>query len=182
MTREKGGTRSVIDFMLVNEAMYRYFVKMMIDENKERLGVSDHVLLEAKFSVRGEYEEERVEEVKQREHYKVNDEDKLKVFAERVETKVREWQGEMKVENLDEIMRSSADEILKRVYKGKKIKGKEILQPKWMTREIRTEIKLRREYNRKKRRGDEETKRRYLDLYIKQKSKVKEMVYRKRSS
>ena len=68
---------------------------------------------------------------------------------------VEGWRSKDTV-NMDEIckdMKKMADKVLKKKYKrcvGEK-DGEEIVEEEWMTDEIRTNIKKRRELNRKKR-------------------------------
>ena len=48
--------KSSIDFIVCNQEMYKYFIKMEIVESKEIFDLSDHHLLEALFNIRHEKE------------------------------------------------------------------------------------------------------------------------------
>ena len=52
-TWKRGKQRSAIDFMLVNRKMYEMFEKMTIDENREKVDLSDHSLMSAEFDMMG---------------------------------------------------------------------------------------------------------------------------------
>lgn len=44
-------SKSAIDFLLINQSMYDRFKHMKIDENKEKLDLSDHNMISATFSI-----------------------------------------------------------------------------------------------------------------------------------
>ena len=50
-TREQGGHRSAIDFMLVNQSFYHLFENMYIDEEREQFDLSDNFLVRATLAV-----------------------------------------------------------------------------------------------------------------------------------
>ena len=51
---KKGGKKSAIDHILVNDKLSEKFKGMQIDENKEQLNISDHNLVRAWFNIGGE--------------------------------------------------------------------------------------------------------------------------------
>ena len=52
-TRSRGGSKSAIDMVLMNEDMYNWCEKMEIDEKKEVINISDHCLINVKCNIRG---------------------------------------------------------------------------------------------------------------------------------
>ncbi|XP_068203194.1 uncharacterized protein PF3D7_1120000-like [Palaemon carinicauda] len=55
-TWERGDQRSAIDLVLVNKEMYEYFNEMNIDEEKVKVDISDHNLIEVEVSVKAKIE------------------------------------------------------------------------------------------------------------------------------
>ena len=48
--------KSVINYMLVNKEMYKYYESMHIDENQEIIDLSDHNLITVNLNIGGESE------------------------------------------------------------------------------------------------------------------------------
>ena len=97
--------RSVIDYIMVNECMYRYFRLMEIDEDKVLYDLSDHVYVFMKLIVREDrprYRGARLEEVK---YFKVKDEQLMKEYIGVLERRVRvERGGSVSVEAYDDMI------------------------------------------------------------------------------
>ena len=49
---ERREQKSAIDLVMVNERMYGRFIKMMIDEKRESIEISDHCLLSVKLDLK----------------------------------------------------------------------------------------------------------------------------------
>ena len=49
ITRERGGATSAIDFVLMNQTMYRLFENMYIDDGRRDFELSDHFLIRTTF-------------------------------------------------------------------------------------------------------------------------------------
>ena len=110
------------------------------------------------------------------EYYKVNDEEMINVFVNGVESAVRMGVNGS-IDELERIVRSGADEHLKRIHRRKiERKTREVVEPVWMNETIRGEIRYRRYLNRKKRRLTGNEQEQYWELYRVQKEKVKELV------
>ena len=173
ITRVQGQVRSVIDFLLVDERMYERFECMKIDEDKEVFDLSDHCYMLAGF--RG-YKEGRglVEVGQEREFYKVDCVEMMGEFVKGMEERFRN-EEEMKVWNMEGAIKEVADVCLKRSFKVREKRHKQMDQP-WMTNEIKREIGIRRELNRRKRGLQGEEYRRVWGYYKVQKERVRVMV------
>ncbi|KAK7082000.1 hypothetical protein SK128_005527, partial [Halocaridina rubra] len=51
ITRRQGNAESTINFILVNQILYNSFEHMPIEENKEKIYLSDHCMLEVTFKI-----------------------------------------------------------------------------------------------------------------------------------
>jgi len=175
-TRVHRNERTVIDYYLVNEQMYERFEQMEIDEKKEKYDMSDHCYMSACFRMKRSKECEEEAEVSIREYYRVKDQRSMERFVSRMEEELG-MREEMNVLEMEELMGEVADECLKGKLKLKvsKSDGRVLEQP-WMTEEIRNGIKHRRRLNRRKRRLMGEEYERGMEVYLRQKKLVGEMV------
>ena len=175
-TRVQGEERSVIDYYLVNEKMYDKFESMKIDDNKIEYDLSDHCYISVKFVVKKEERDKRDEITERREYYRVKDPECMRKFVERLEAKF-ETSEDMNVNGMENIIKETADECLKKPLKIKKSrKDGKILEQKWINEEIRREIKKRKRLNREKRGMVGEEYKRTFETYRRQKEKVKQLV------
>lgn len=150
-TRVQGEERSVIDYYLVNEKMYDKFRRMKIDEDKDDYDMSDHCYLSAVFQINKEERNRREEITERREYYRVKDKECMKNYVERLEAKFVTEEN-MDVNRMECLIKETADECLKKPVRIKKSRNDgRILEQKWMTAEIRREIKKRKRLNREKR-------------------------------
>ena len=99
-----------------------------------------------------------------------------------VERGLERFEGDMKVEKIDSIIKETADLTLLQTFKKREIKKKGITEPKWMNWDIKAGIKKRKEYNRKKRRGNNENREIFERLYWEQKREVKELIYQSKKT
>ena len=175
-TRVQGNERSVIDYYLVNELMYRRFEGLVIDDEKEMFDLSDHCYMAGAFRVKEERLKRKECEWEEKSYYKVDDERMMSEFVSRMEEEIDEA-GNMDVDDWERIVREKAEECLKVTVRRKigKISKKVVDQP-WMNDRIRREIKYRKFLNRRKRRLEGEERERVWSLYREQKEKVKRLV------
>lgn len=83
----------------------------------------------------------------------------------------------IEMEEKEKVMISAADKVLLTKKKHKNVNKQAMIEPVWMTREIREEIK-RKEYNRRKRTGGAGE---FWKLYREQKRRVRDLVYQEKS-
>ena len=172
ITREENGRRSAIDFILINDRMYTKFIKMSIDEDKNIYSLSDHCLIELNI------------EIKVKVSNKIIDKEVVKYYDTRLERKDEFLNdflnsvngGSMEQESFDNMLKASADSVLKKMY-TKKLKEDRKIEPIWFTKEIKDNIKLRQSYNRLNRNASNEDERIvYKALYSEQKIKTSKLV------
>ena len=175
----RGTQQSVIDYVLANECMYNKLQDMRIDEERQKFDLSDHNLIEVKFEV-GPARAESFNNARWREDTFFScEEDKLERFIEEMEMALSQQTVET-VNDFNGLMLRIRDNTLKKVYR-RKIKPKEgghdVIEPPWMTNELRREIKHRKALNQQKRRYKSEEERKYSELkYVQQKRKVQQMI------
>ena len=177
LTWQRKEQASVIDFVMVNDRGYRWFEEMVIDQEREKFDLSDHNMITVHLKVpmakapnfnRGK--EEVVE------YYRI-EEEALQEFAEEVCKRFKE-QETTTLKKFNTIMQDVADEKLKARYVRRAIglKG-QMKEPPWVTKEIKKEIKKRKEINRKKRKAKTPEEASSLEvLYQQQKRKVQSLV------
>ena len=157
ITRIQGDQRSAIDFKIVNQALYKFFQSMSIDENKEKFDLSDHCLMESTFEIEGEYNHNgqrgrRIEN----EYYKTNSAELKGKFLRELENDKLHMseRNSINVADFEELLRKNADNVLKCKTTKKVLyedKQQQKIEPIWMNANIKNEIKLRKKYNREKR-------------------------------
>ena len=122
ITRSQRDEESVIDFILCNQKMVRNFKEMNIDEKKEIFDLSDHCLLNAKFSyvhgkVTGVGKTRKAEEII---YYKTNDEDLKIQYIQNIEDHLKtEDKATPKMDRLETLMQASAEMHLKKIIRNK---------------------------------------------------------------
>ena len=167
----RGNQKSAIDLMIVNNIMYNYFEKMEVDEEKEKIDISDHNLIQMKIKVDRETKSFKGGVWEEYEYFKT-DEKKLKEYREEVKSMLRR-EDINRMENFDRIVEVAAKEKLKTKCRRKKIDSENYkIEPKWINESIREEIKKRKELNRQKRNLVGEEKERVNQMYLKQKEKA----------
>lgn len=173
-TREEGGIKSAIDFVLVNSIMYQNFINMKIDEEKNIYDLSDHCVLQTNFLLR----DTRKLRCKEREivnYFSVKDDMKDK-FINNSEQKIHREAGSIDMEKLEFIIHETAQNTLRKKY----IKKTDIINkpdPIWFNKEMKEGIKLRQYYNRARRNSRMASDiEKYTKMYREQKIKVHEMI------
>ena len=173
-TWQRGTSRSVIDLVLVNEKVLGRMIGMEIDEERERIDISDHALIEIKIKG-GRVEKENRKKWEKVEYCSVDKKD-LEIYSREVEQRVRD-KGIDSIRELNKVIGEVADEKLKKTYSRKLGQQKDSKDPPWVTEEVRSEIKERKRINRLQRNEtNEQLKEQYGKQYEMQKEKVKSIV------
>ena len=174
-TWSRGGNRSTLDYVLVNEKILGNFKNMEIDEEKISFDESDHCLVSAKFLFKGaENFYFNKNSWKYDEYYK-KDEATLERFVQEIEN---EWTaGNIVNKEMEEqSIIKKADEVLKKKIR-RKVGSEKKIESVWMTDEIRDGLKRRREINRKKRfTTDGVARERLWRIYLRQKMLVQRLI------
>ena len=174
-TWSQRGSKTTIDYILVNEKALESFQDMEIDEDKIMFSDSDHCILSAKFYFKGaEKQSFKKEEWKYFEYYR-RDEEALSRYRGEVE---KEWiEGYIENKQMEEqSLMMKAEEVLKKKTR-KRVGAQEYVENVWMTDQIRKEIKVRRIINRRRRNAvGEEEKERLWKSYLRQKWKVQKLI------
>lgn len=176
-TWTRDNQKSVIDFVLANNKCYEYFQSLYVDEERELLDISDHNLLTVTLKIQTGSVNFRKGKVTRKPYLKT-DEDSLEKFSVELEKRLvmREVEN---MEDLNGLMKEVAEKTLKGVYQRRVNEKYSIKEPPWITKEIREEIKKRKDINRKKRNARNQTateKDMLCQEYKHQKRKVQMMV------
>ena len=174
-TWERGNQKSAIDLMIVNNEMYEYFERMEIDEEKNKIDMSDHNLIEAQMKIDTEKKSYEKGVWEERKYYKT-DEKSLNEYREEIKSMINDREVR-NMEEFDEIVEEAAKKILQTKYRRKKVGKKQIrIEPEWINENIRNEIRKRKKLNRQKRNLVGEEKERVKLLYLQQKEKAQEVI------
>ena len=87
-TRVERGNRSVIDYVMVSEEMYKYYKSMEIDEERVRYDLSDHVYIFIDLIInekKPKYGGVKLEEV---DYWKVRDDELMGDYTAELERRV----------------------------------------------------------------------------------------------
>ena len=173
-TWERGEQRSAIDFVMANEVMYRRFLGMKIDENREVTEVSDHCVVDTHLRIEMKGRQLEGKEWHEAEYFKFTEE-----RGERFRTGVEEELavvGDGSIETLNNIVKNVAERTLKAKYRRKIESNGKIEQP-WMTHRVREEIKKRRKLNKEHRNwGRVEGREEAWSRYVTQKNKAAQLI------
>ena len=171
-TWESGNKKSVIDYLLSNEKMYRLVEKVIVDEDKEFFDLSDHNMIKMEINIRHTGMNKGNQIVK--EYLSTRTED-LDRFREDFSNKIREGT----VNNIMEfntLTENTAKETLEKKYVRREVNGKS-MEPPWINNEIKKAIDKRKYINRNRRNTRNIDIRKQLDIeFHKQKEKVQQMV------
>ncbi|XP_068250210.1 probable inactive protein kinase DDB_G0270444 [Palaemon carinicauda] len=141
-TWERGDQRSATDLVLVNKEMYEYFDEMNIDEEKDKVDISDHNLIEVEVSVKAKIENYKKGFWKESMYYKT-DEESLREYREELKNNL-ESREITRMDEFDEVVEEAAKRKLQAKYRRRTTgEEKAKIEPEWMTNEIREEIKKR---------------------------------------
>ena len=158
---------------MANEKLYQIFSEMNIDEDREILDISDHMMLNVTIKIKDNKKEVTPME---NDYYMSLNERKMEAFIRDFETELQNT-TDITLEKYDELIIKISDKILKtKVIKSRKgEKGK--VEPIWMNKEIKNEIKERKKYNKLKRYclNNQESDH-YEKKYIEHKTKVQSLI------
>ena len=174
-TWEARNSKSVIDYSIVNEKLYHHFKQMDIDESKEIIDLSDHMMLQVTLKTIDE-RQHYITNLNERDYYISLNQEKLKLFNEKFEEKLKESET-ITLERFDEIIEEVSEKVLKtKIIKSRnREKGK--IEPIWMNKEIKQEIKNRKKYNKLKRYCIDKTEKDYFESkYTEHKNKAKKLI------
>lgn len=177
-TWSRGNQKSAIDFILVNEEMYKSYIEMKIDESKQVFDLSDHHLVSALFKIERKTINYNAE-VKEIVYYKINEETS-RSLVDVMERKIADAEDTTleTLEGFEDILRGSVEETMRRTLSRRvQDRNKENIEPIWFNKAIKKEISLRRNYNKKVRAASSDReKSKWWQQYITQKFKVQGMV------
>ena len=139
--------RSVIDYGLVNHNMYQYFDNMIIDEKKLMFDLSDHNMLKIQFNL--ESIPAKRECFKEYRYYSLDD-NSITEFIRYLENKIEQDNRVWNIQTLENYIKEAADIKLLKICKRKSQENEVNPEPKWLTFEIKENIKLREIYNAQK--------------------------------
>ena len=143
-TWSRGELKSSIDFIMCNQEMYKKFLGMYIDEEKEVFDLSDHHLLEVFFEVN---QEQRKKEGKKKITYMKINEETIQSYVENLERSLTN-KGVIRLKELEGEMETISKNIMEKTF-WKNLTQENELEPMWFTKEIKKEIGVRRQYNKK---------------------------------
>ena len=167
--------KSVIDFVMANKKCYEYFERLLIDEDREILDISDHNVLTLELKIKTENTNFRKREVVRVKYIKT-DQESLEKFAVEMQRRLQTKDAET-FEELNKKIEEVSESTLKAVYQRRVNQKHSVTEQPWITVQIREEIKKRKELNRKKRNEENQREKSLIDnAYRDQKRKVKILV------
>ncbi|XP_064102661.1 chromosome partition protein Smc-like [Macrobrachium nipponense] len=175
-TWERMQMKSVIDFALVNEKLYKNFEEMVIDEDKNEFDISDHNLITINSTFKGQNKnlnKGKWEEVK----YFKTDEDNLNDFIKKLEEILIDKDTD-RITEMDSSIKEVAEDKLVRTYRRKMLVEEKVEEQPWFSEEIRKGIKERKELNRKKRNERDNVVKESLEKKYMQKKKEVQLLIR----
>ncbi|CAL4124685.1 unnamed protein product, partial [Meganyctiphanes norvegica] len=170
-------SKSAIDFVIMNEKLYKEFIDMNIDEKQEIIDLSDHNLISINIR-KGLINKTKYNksDKKIRIEYYSKNKDEVKIYKNELNKRWNECEPNT-TEEMAYSMSKVMDDKLKKSFKisANRLANKE--DKKWFNDEIRKEIGKRRTLNKKARNTESEREKNIFKLeYRKQKLKVKAMV------
>ena len=171
-TWSRGDQKSSIDFVIVNKKLYRNFTLMHIDEDKSNFDLSDHHMITAHFSIpHGKIETPDTDNIS---YLKITDRTK-EVFKQKLEEYL-ERRPNNRIEDINIQMKHISDISMKSTFKKKVDNSGKLVDPPWLTTNIKQEISKRREINKKARKASPGNTETLATMYKKQKVKVQMLV------
>ena len=167
--------KSTIDYVLANRFCYQWVECMKIDEEKELFDLSDHHMIMLNMILPARNVNFNKGTSTAREYWKVDD-DSLCLFGEEMHKRLQDC-AITNIQMLNDLMAEVANDKLKATYRRKNVGEQQVKEKPWITDEIRTAIKKRKEINRERRKETDKKKEQVLiDCYQAQKKKVQELV------
>ena len=176
-TRIRNDQKTTVDYILVNKKIFDMVEEIEIDEDRQIMDGSDHVVMHTKINMGYGRKKWNKPEWKIKEYISDNQED-INNLADYIEGK---WTIESpnNPENmLVEIAKHVEEKLSRKTKRRIGIEnGIKVAENIWMTNEIRQGIKLRKEYNRRKRNATSGKNKEDLEkLYKNQKYKVQRLI------
>ena len=174
-TWSKRDMTSTIDYVLVNNKMRAAYSDMRIDEKQEVCDLSDHNLIQVTFKWESKinWNKETTQKIN---WYWRTDPASLGRYTQKLETRLKE----IEIDNIIDLnmeIRHAADQELKKKYTRKKKHQEDKIEPPWMNRNIRKEIKERKRINRTRRNTENKEEREELwNKYLEKKKEVQLLI------
>ena len=175
ITWQQGEKESVIDFCLMNEKMYKRYIRMNIDDQREIINTSDHNLMTITIRITRKSNTGRIKE-EQKEVMRMSESNKIK-FTHKVKQQINQSNEVTEINTLNNIIKEVADNTLMVTINRKITDEDKKLEPIWISKDIKKQISKRREINKRRRRetNQEECNRLWVE-YEKQKAFVNKLV------
>ena len=168
-TWQRGEQKSAIDLIMVNQCGYEKFEEMEVDEKREIYDLSDHCMVRLRLKIKKNKQKKEKEETIEK--YRLS-QGRMNNYKKEVKDRLTEKE-DIDIMTINKIMKESAEKHLKVKIKITKEKAEE-KDKKWMTEQIRKEIKKRREINRQQRNENREREKHLIwERYKEQKIKVR---------
>ena len=172
ITRYQHPFRSTIDFALCNNNMYKFFSHMIIDEEQEEIGISDHNLITTAF----EYKTSK-KPLNATKSISINsrDEDDIGNYCLEVESMIEELESPPDMRSFNQIIIRAQDKHLKRTITINPERNP--TNPPWVTKEVKEAIsKLRSTRKKLRKRMNPEEHKHYKTISINQKHMVNKLL------
>ena len=154
---ENNEQKSAIDMVLVNKKLFGLVGEMIIDEKQEVINFSDHNLITIKLNLKMSKANSFKGNKWERITYYKKDEKSIEELCEEIKQR---WSKGVSLERLWETLQSAQDKILKKTARfrvGEKM-GERVIEPEWITQEIRVGIAERKRLKRLERNSTGEQK------------------------
>lgn len=173
-TWSRNEQKSVIDYALCNKKFFDIYTSMKIDQEQEKVDISDHNLIEINFKVvkerNNKFRKTKWEKI---EYYSTKAEC-LEKYAQEMEN-IAQSRSVNNISELNNAIVKCADNILKRTFRVKS--SKTAKEAPWINEEIRKQIQMRKKFNRARRKAEtDEERNRLKEKYIEQKCKVQMLI------
>ena len=164
--------KSAIDLIMVNQCGYEKFDEMEVDEKREIYDLSDHCMVRLRLKIKKNKQKKEKEETIEK--YRLS-QGRMNNYKKEVKDRLTEKE-DIDIMTINKIMKESAEKHLKVKIKITKEKAEE-KDKKWMTEQIRKEIKKRKEINRQQRNENREREKHLIwERYKEQTIKVRELI------
>ena len=150
-TWQRGEQKSAIDLIMVNQCGYEKFEEMEVDEKREIYDLSDHCMVRLSLKRKKNKQKKKKEETIEK--YRLSQR-RMNNYKKEVKDRLTEKE-DIDIMTINKIMKESPEKYLKVKIKITKEKAEE-KDKKWMTEQIRKEIKKMKELNRQQRNENRE--------------------------
>ena len=168
VTWQRAEQKSSIDYVLVNYKMYNKLKSMIIDEDREIIGISDHNLICVNIEIM-KPKKKKVEDYEEYSYFKMS-EDRVKKLIDSMKEKLPEI-ALQNMEKFDKCLKECCIQELKISVKKKKLNSGET-EPPWFNQIIRKEISNKRNLNKQIRKTENNEAKESLFEKLKDKKKM----------